>query len=479
MRQLYELNVRVWRTERSQELGREATLDDFGNDLLDRLVEDGFSWLYLIGVWRIGPLTREVALHDRHLRTYLSSVLPNHIDADVSGSPFAPQAYAVDDQLGGDQALARLRERARAAGLSLMLDFVPNHVGLDNSWVRDRPDFCIQGSEERLAAQPDSFCRLHGLIFAHGRDPFFAPWRHTVQLDHSNPELQEALIREASSIAGRCDGLRADVAMLLLPDVFENTWRRPMRPFWPACLDRVRAEHPGTLFMAEVYWNREYELQQAGFDYTFDKLLYDRLLSGDSESIRAHLRGGLEFQRHCVRFLENHAEQRAAARFANCDHYRGALLITGMVPGLLLCHHGQEDGLRLHASTHAIRRPAEVGSSPHREAYRELMHLLCEPARRDGSWQLLEPTDHRGHNLVGCLWSLNAHHSLVLLVNAGWQPVDGAVQAGPLAGRDCLIQDFLAGTPPVPVKADALKANGIAVRLPPWHAAIFRVMPQR
>lgn len=479
MRQLYELNVRVWRTERSLELGREATLDDFDNDRLDQLVEDGFSWLYLIGAWRIGPLTRDVALRDQPLRSYLSTVLPGHCDADVSGSPFAPQAYEVDELLGGDQALARLRERARAAGLSLMLDFVPNHVGLDHAWVRDRPDFCIQGNEQQLASQPDSFCRLHGLIFAHGRDPFFAPWRHTVQLNHSNPELQEALIREASSIAGRCDGLRADVAMLLLPDVFENTWHRSMRPFWPNCLDRVRAEHPGTLFMAEVYWNREYELQQAGFDYTFDKMLYDRLLSGDPESIRAHLRGGLEFQRHCVRFLENHAEQRAAARFANGDHHRGALLITGMVPGLLLCHHGQEDGRRLHASTHAIRRPAEDGSSPHREAYRELMHLLCEPARRDGTWQLLEPTDHRGHNLIGCLWSLNAHHSLVLLVNAGWQQVEGAVRAGPLSARDCQFQDYMAGTPPMLVKADTLRTNGISVQLPPWGAVVYRVMPQR
>ena len=241
MQQLYELNVRTWRTERSFELGRPATLDDLPDTVLDQLVEHGFSWIYLIGVWPTGPLAREVSLRDQHLRTYLSGVLPNFHDDDVCGSPFMPESYSVDAARGGDAALARLRERARGAGISLMLDFIPNHVGLDHAWLRDHPDYGIQGDEERLAAQPDAWCRLHGRVFAHGRDPFFAPWKNSVQLDYSNPRLQEAMTQVASSIAARCDGLRCDLAMLLLKDVFENTWKRPMQPFWRKCLDRVRA----------------------------------------------------------------------------------------------------------------------------------------------------------------------------------------------------------------------------------------------
>src|SRR5271170_1240515 len=162
MQQLYELNVRTWRSERSGELGRPATFDDLSNDILDKLVEDGFTWLYLLGVWRIGPLTRAVAVHDAQLRQYLTSVMPDAGDTDVCGSPFAPMAYEVEDELGGDDALARLRERARASGLSLMLDFVPNHLGLDHPWVRDHADYCLQGDEARINAQPDAYCRLHG-----------------------------------------------------------------------------------------------------------------------------------------------------------------------------------------------------------------------------------------------------------------------------------------------------------------------------
>ena len=480
MQQLYELNVRSWRTERSTELGRPATLDDFSEDFFDRLVEHGFTWLYLIGVWPTGSLSREVSQRDPHLLQYLSDVLPNFCDNDICGSPFMPESYTVDAALGGDAALSRLRERARSAGMSLMLDFIPNHIGLDHQWLRDEPDFCVQGDDFSLANQPDAWCKLHGRVFAHGRDPFFAPWRNSVQLDYSNPRLQEAMIHVASTIAARCDGLRCDLAMLLLKDVFENTWKRPMQPFWRRCLDRVRAEHPGTLFMAEVYWNREYELQQAGFDFTFDKILYDRLLSGDAESIRAHLRATPDYQKHCVRFLENHAEQRAALRFTSPEHHRGALLITGMVPGLLLCNHGQDDGRRLHASNHANRRPPEGGSLPHREAYRDLMNLLSEPARQNGTWQILEPIGHDSP-LIGCLWSLQGHHSLALVVNAGWHHANGAVKAGPLAERDCQLQNCFdpAQSAPTQIKADSLRHNGFSVSLPPWGVVAYRVMPLR
>jgi Alpha amylase, catalytic domain len=479
MQQLYELNIRMWQTDRSAELGRTATLDDLSNRMLDTMVEQGFSWIYLIGVWPTGPLSRNAARQDELLRTYLSRVLPDFTAEDICGSPFAPQNYEVYPSLGGDAALARLRERARSAGLSLMLDFVPNHIGLDHAWVREHPEYGIRGDEHKLATQPTAYCRIGEHIFAHGRDPFFAPWRNSVQLDYSHPDVPEAMIKVASTIAAKCDGLRCDVAMLLLQDVFENTWKRPMLPFWRKCLDGVRAEHPGTLFMAEVYWNREYELQQAGFDFTFDKILYDRLLSGDAESIRAHLRATSDYQNHCVRFIENHTEQRAAARFTNPDHHRGALLITGMVPGLLLFNHGQEDGRRYHASYHCSRRPIEDGSEPHREAYKDLINVLSERARQDGKWQLLEPLNHEGYSLIGCLWTLPGHHSLVLIVNASWQPVSGAVRAGALVERDCQLQDCFSGGAPLQLKASTLQNNGIHVSLPPWGTVVYRVMANR
>jgi hypothetical protein len=477
MQQLYELNVRTWASERSSELGRPASLDDLPDAWLEHLAEHGFTWLYLMGVWPTGPLARAASLADVSLRQYLVSVLPGATDDDICGSPLAPAAFTCDPQLGGEAALERLRDRARSFGLSLMLDFIPNHLGLDHPWIAEHPEWFVRGDEGSLAREPEAWVALHGKVFAHGRDPFFAPWRGTVQLDYANPAVHDAMIALAADIAARCDGLRCDVAMLLLPDVFGGTWRRAMQPFWKRCLDEVRALHPGTLFMAEVYWNREYELQQAGFDFTYDKILYDRLLSGDPESIKGHLRAGLDYQAHCVRFLENHEEQRASARFPNPDHHRGALFITGMTPGMLLCHFGQEDGRSLHSSLHSRRRPPEAGSEPHRRAHLDLLRLLGEPARQDGTWSLVE--QHGGGPLLGLLWSLQSHHSLLVVVNASWGHVSGNLQLAAIAQRDAQFQDVFGPNPTFTLSAEQMRDQGLHLDLPPWGTAAFRVLAQR
>lgn len=479
MHQVYELNARTWRTERSRELGREATLDDLDYAYLDHLVESSFTWLYLFGVWCTGPRTRLEALNDSELRRNLIAVLPDFVEDDIAGSPLSIGGYVVKPELGGDDALERLRDRARSSGLSLMLDFVPNHVGLDHPWASERPSLLVQGTRDDLARHPKAWIELHGRVFAHGRDPNFSPWRDTLQIDYSNAEAHEAVIREASGVAARCDGLRCEESMLLLPDVFRGTWQREMQPFWRRCTDTVRRDHPGTLFLAEVYWNKEWELQQLGFDFTYDKTLYDRLLNDGAESIRGHLRAAADYQNHCVRFLENDDEQRAAATFASIDHHRGALFITGMVPGMLLCHEGQEDGRRIHCPHHSRRRPAEQGSPFHRRAFRELLHLLAEPARHEGRWHLLEPRDQGGRSLIGCLWSLPGYHSVCLIVNASWNHVTGAVEAGPLAERDCQFQDCFANGPLHTAKANDLRSEGLRVSLPPWGVQAWRVMQAR
>jgi glycosidase len=217
MHQVYELNARTWRTERSLELGRPANLDDLDYSFLDHLVESGFTWLYLTSVWPSGPLVRAWALADRDLRAQLGAVLNDFTDNDIAGSPTAIAGYTVKPELGGDDALDRLRHRARTSGLSLMLDFIPNQVGLDHPWAVSDPQHLIQGTENDLRQAPQSWIKLGEYIFAHGRDPNFPAWRDTLQIDFSRPATQEAVIRAASTVAARCDGLRCEEAMLLLP----------------------------------------------------------------------------------------------------------------------------------------------------------------------------------------------------------------------------------------------------------------------
>ena len=316
---LYQINTRVWLTELSGALGRRATLDDVPDGELDRLAELGFDWVWLLSVWQTGPAAQAISRANRSWRREFEETLPDLRDDDIGGSGFAIRSYTVHRDLGGTAALGRLRTRLQQRGMKLMLDFVPNHMAPDHPWVDEHPDFFVRGSENDLAASPQNYRRVRtnggALVLAYGRDPYFDGWPDTLQLDYGNPDLQQAMIGELATIAGQCDGLRCDMAMLVLPDVFERTWGIRPEPFWPKAIESVRRAHPQFRFMAEVYWDLEWTMQQQGFDYAYDKRLYDRLREGRARPVREHFHAGLDYQDKLARFLENHDEPRAAATF--------------------------------------------------------------------------------------------------------------------------------------------------------------------
>ena len=243
-----------------------------------------------------------------------------------------------------------------------MLDFVPNHTGLDHPWVEDHPEYYIAGTELDLARAPQNYTwvkrRGGDRLLAYGRDPYFPGWPDTLQLNYGNPATQEAMIGELLKIAGQCDGVRCDMAMLVLPEVFERTWGIPSQPFWPKATQRVREQSPDFCFMAEVYWDLEWTLQQQGFDYTYDKRLYDRLRDRHARPVREHFRAGLDYQDKLARFLENHDEPRAAATFPPGVH-EAAAVITFLSPGLRFFHQGQFEGRKKRISPHLGRAPDE------------------------------------------------------------------------------------------------------------------------
>ena len=249
---LYQINTRVWLTELSRELGRPATLDDIPDAELDRLAEMGFDWVWFLSVWQTGLAGQRISRSNPEWRREFQETLPDLCEEDIPGSGFAITGYTVHSNLGGDAALARLRERLRKRGLRLLLDFVPNHTGLDHPWVEDHPEYYIPGTELDLARAPQNYTwvkRKRGdLLLAHGRDPYFPGWPDTLQLNYGNPATQEAMIGELCRIAGQCDGVRCDMAMLVLPEVFERTWGMPSQPFWPQATQCVREQVPGLLF---------------------------------------------------------------------------------------------------------------------------------------------------------------------------------------------------------------------------------------
>jgi len=478
---LYQVNART----AVRALGPDATLDALGDAQLDALLPPGVDWCYLLGVWQTGPAGAAVSRHDPAIRAECATTLPDLTDADVCGSCFAVTGYRVHDRLGGDSALARLRARLACRGVALMLDFIPNHTALDHPWVALDPDRYVNGTEDDLAAAPANWIRVQAggaqRILAHGRDPFFPGWTDTLQLDHSSPGTQAALRQQLIAAADRCDGLRCDMAMLLLPDVFERTWGRPAPDFWPTAIATVKARHPGFTFLAEVYWGRDHDLVADGFDLTYDKGLYDALVH-DPASVRDRLAADPDHQAHAARFLENHDEPRAVRTFGTGDRHRAAAVTTFLGPGLRFFQHGQLDGWSTHVPMHLCRAPAEEDQPELRAFYDALLAVLADPAVHDGRWRLL---DRRP------AWDGNPSHRDVAAW--AWQDRGGTLRwlvvvnladhwsqaYVPLAGlglEGCTVElDDHLGPARYERDGDALAGEGLYLDVPPWAHHVFRV----
>jgi hypothetical protein len=386
----------------------------------------------------------------------------------------------VHADFGGDAALARLRERLQRRGLGLILDFVPNHVAPDHRWVSERPEFFVEGTPEKLAAEPHNYRRVGERILAYGRDPYFAGWADTLQLNYGNPALQEALLGELARIAQQCDGVRCDMAMLVLPEVFQRTWGISMAPFWPHALSAVRAKLPTFLFIAEVYWDLEWTLQQQGFNYTYDKRLYDRLKHQAARPVREHLLAGLDFQDRLARFLENHDEPRAAATFAPEVH-RAAALVTFFTPGLRLFHQGQREGRKVHISMHLGRGPAETSDPQTAAFYDRLLGCLKDRAFREGRWQLLQARPawegNGSHDaFIAFSWTGPGELRRIVVVNYADHPSQCYLELPwrDLIGRTWRLRDRF-GTALYDREGAGLAARGLYLDMPAWGYHLFEI----
>jgi glycosidase len=489
---LYQINTRVWLRELSDRLGRAATLADIPDAFLDQVAAQGFDYVWFLGLWQTGPAGRQVSLSHPEWLQEFQATLPDFTEADISGSPFAVTGYTLHRDFGREADLFSLKERLRARGLKLIVDFVPNHTAPDHPWVKQHPEFYVQGSEADLEREPHNYRQVEtgqgALILAHGRDPYFAGWPDTFQLNYRHPRLREAMAQELLKLAGIADGVRCDMAMLVLPEVFQRTWGErslptdgssPVdEPFWPETIGRVKAKNPGFIFMAEVYWDLEWELMQQGFDYCYDKSLYDRLLSRDASAVRAHLWADLAYQNKLARFLENHDEPRAAHDFPQPVH-QAAAVVTYFTPGLRFFHEGQLEGRRVKVSMHLGRRPEEAIDPILEEFYGKLLACLKRSEVRDGRWQLLEirpawegnPTWDR---FLAYAWEGRTGQRLLVAINYG--PSQGQCHVAwpfvDMKGKKVTLQDLMHEAR-YEWEGDALLYRGLYVDLPAWGFHVF------
>ena len=464
------------------------TLENVPDAEWDRIAAAGFDYVFLMGVWKRSPIGRAIARAHPGLVADYDRVLPGWTPHDVPGSPYCIQAYEPDDRMGGWHGLDAARRALRQRGVRLMLDFVPNHTAFDHAWVREHPARYVTGTEDDFRRAPSEFramdTRTGAMFIACGRDPYFAPWTDVAQLNYFNPDTRAAMRSALGLIAKHCDAVRCDMAMLILNDVFEGTWRRLLRDDWPRLDAEFWEETTGSMrelqYVAEVYWSLEARLLDQGFTYAYDKRLLDALHAPDAGStVRDALAAHPPDPSRLARFIENHDAPRSAATLSRCLTAAASLVATS--PGLRFFYDGQLEGRRLKAPVQLARWPDEQVDEPIRAMYDRILRFARAPLLHDGVWRLLHVTgagDHTFNDVVAYRWR-SSHALAVVVVNLG----RSASQAHVYLGADLLDGDefdFVDALTDARYRwtRESLVSAGLYVRLAAGGAHLFTVLAQ-
>ncbi len=473
---VYEINTWVWLADLANKVGAPVDLSCVPSGEWDAIAALGFDAVWFMGVWERSPEGIAISNRNRNNLADFRRALPDFRAEDNVGSPYCVRRYVVDQHLGGPEALAIARQELAGRGLRLVLDFVPNHVAPDHPWVTEHPEYFIQGTTEDATRDPAAYIAIKQTVFACGKDPYFPAWSDVLQLNAFQPGLRRAVVDTLSDIASQCDGVRCDMAMLLLNSVFERTWgsrtgTKPGTEYWLDVIPAIKQAHPSFLFIAEAYWALEWELQQRGFDFCYDKRLYDRLEHDSAESVRLHLCADPSYQDRLLRFLENHDEPRAAASFAPAQE-RAAAIVTSTLVGARLFHEGQFEGRKVRLPVFLGRRPDEAVDSELQEFYRRLLAAINSKVFREGQWALCErtgwPDNPTYQNIVAWSWSKDEERYLIV-VNLGDAVAQGRVKPEweGLEGNTCRLTDMLSGVVYDRDKNEML-SRGLYVELQPW-----------
>jgi glycosidase len=384
----------VWLEQLAARFGRPiTTLAHVPDEELDRLADLGVTGLWLIGLWQRSRASAEIKRRRG--------------DHDAVASAYAIDEYRIADDLGGEAAFEDLRGRAWARGIRLAADMVPNHMGVDSRWVVEHPDRFISLPEAPYPAYSYDGPNLSGdgrvdiqiedhywdgtdaaVVFRrrdtqsderrfiyHGNDGTSYPWNDTAQLDYLNPDVREAVIRTILDVARRAPILRFDAAMVLTRRHIRRLWypepgsggaipsraehalsnaefnRRMPKEFWREVVDRVAAEAPGTLLLAEAFWLLEgYFVRTLGMHRVYNSAFMHMLRDEDNAGYRRVMRDTLEFDPgvlgRFVNFLTNPDERPAAEQFGTGDKSFSAATLLATLPGLPMLGHGQVEGFR-------------------------------------------------------------------------------------------------------------------------------------
>jgi len=386
-------NTYVWLYQLSRAYGRPIQrLDQIPDEALETISRRGFSGLWLIGLWERSPASKRI-----------KELCGN---PEAVASAYSVKSYSIAGDLGGDEALQSLQERARSYGIRLAADMVPNHMGIDSDWLLDFPDRFVSVATPPFPAYtfdgPDLSPRADvGIVLEdhyydrsdaavvfkrtdhgsgesryvyHGNDGTSMPWNDTAQLDYRRREVREAVIATIVDVARRFPVIRFDAAMTLAKKHYQRLWfpepgvgdciptraayamtredfdREMPREFWREVVERVASEAPNTLLLAEAFWLMEgYFVRTLGMHRVYNSAFMNMLRDEENAKFRLLVKETLAFDPRIlgryVNFMSNPDERTAVDQFGREDRYFGVCMLMATLPGLPMFAHGQVEGL--------------------------------------------------------------------------------------------------------------------------------------
>lgn len=481
---IFEINARIF----LKRFGANTKLDEIPDKFIDQLCNKRIDYLWVMGVWKTCPSSVEKYCFEEGLVRDYEKALKNWKKEDVIGSPFAIDNYKVDESLGGMESLIKLKSRLNNRGIKLILDFIPNHFNADTSLLKTNPEIFLSVDKETCIKDSHTYYQpdiSEEKYFAHGRDPFFPAWQDTAQINFFGTEARKFLTGTLLNLVKVCDGVRCDMAMLALNNVFKNTWagtisKKNIEPlpqeFWGEVINSVKLERSDFLFIAEAYWNLEWELQQLGFDYTYDKSLTDRLKSDWALSIKEHLHAENDYQIKSLRFVENHDEERAITILGK-EKSKAAAIIISTILGMRFYYDGQFEGKKIKLPVQLGREPDEQLNPENFEFYNQLFGIVKEDVFKKGEWKLLSTETSWGenktfHNILAWQWTYDLERRLVIInysnsISTCRLKLDVRDYPELFELKDLLNnQDYLRS-------AEEVYHTGLYIELKPWQAHIF------
>jgi hypothetical protein len=476
-----EVNAHIWfRNLQRQSGSLPHTIADVPQETLLKFKNLGFDAIWLMGVWLESPASRQIARGDKAINDYLQKVRPGYIKEDIMGSQYSVYGYDVHPVFGTNDDLLKFKKRLNDLGIALILDFAGNHLSVDHPLTLSEPEIFVR-SQNEPQDKTLFFQTKNGDWLAHGKDPYFPPWTDTVQINHFNPKARKFLTDNLLKISKLCDGLRCDMVMLMLNKVFKNTWGRyvtesaPQEEFWPQAIRAVKADAPLFVFGAEVYWGLEWEVQEIGFDYTYDKILYDRLLMSSPQDILGHLNAEHLYQKRSIRFISNHDEQTPTAAFG-VEKSKAAATVAATISGMRLFTIPQLWGAKERLPIQYVPKGFEIDEDI-LNFYKKLLSIVNDPCFHGGQVALkricpVNDDDQTYTNIMAWVWTQFTTCKIVVINYSGTParcllPIDRVPQDEILHITEEFTQQVLR------IPREEAQKTGLRLEFKPYERKIF------